>query len=230
MLTKDARVEGRLRYGVGQTSRRRRSYLKTLQEDVTHETERSSERSRERDQRRTVLRQCESSGNLPRPGGAVRKPSRRTAKALAIAPEELLSLAMSSWLLGKVPPATRSRTTAVRLWKTRQLILKYEKTDDINLRQKMVAAALKERSGDDRALRRGSLAADRFQPAAHRGRRDRHEDAAGQGRQKHDVRIAAAAGISSRPLLSSVLIAAARVGREITRAICCQRWAGCRQR
>jgi pimeloyl-ACP methyl ester carboxylesterase len=62
-----------------------------------------------------------------------------------VGPEELMSLAVSSWLLGSVAGETKPETAA-RLWKLRRLILEYEKTDDRAARHKLIAAA---RLGDD---------------------------------------------------------------------------------
>jgi pimeloyl-ACP methyl ester carboxylesterase len=66
-------------------------------------------------------------------------------KKTEVGPTELLSLAMSSWLLGSASGETKPET-ALRLWKTRQLVLDYEKTNDLNLRMKMRQAALQERN------------------------------------------------------------------------------------
>ena len=61
-----------------------------------------------------------------------------------------LSLAASSWLLGSAAGETKPET-GLRLWKTRQLILQYEKTNDLHLRLLLREAALKDR-GNDLAL------------------------------------------------------------------------------
>ncbi len=73
----------------------------------------------------------------------------KDCKKPELGPTELVSLAMSSWLLGSAAGETKPET-AMRLWKTRQLILQYEKTDDMNLRQRMVEEAT--RAGEETKL------------------------------------------------------------------------------
>jgi pimeloyl-ACP methyl ester carboxylesterase len=52
-------------------------------------------------------------------------------------PEELLSLAVSGWLLGKDAAETKFET-AQKLWQSREFVLKYQKTPDPDDRQKLL--------------------------------------------------------------------------------------------
>jgi pimeloyl-ACP methyl ester carboxylesterase len=53
-------------------------------------------------------------------------------------PEQLLSLAVSGWLLGN-RAAENKVEAAVRLWKTRRFVLEYQKTHDLAARQHMLS-------------------------------------------------------------------------------------------
>jgi predicted esterase len=57
-------------------------------------------------------------------------------------PEQLLSLALSGWLLGSAS-AESSPETALRLWRGREMVRKYLRTDDEGERRKLLQAHLK---------------------------------------------------------------------------------------
>src|SRR5262249_27795213 len=54
-----------------------------------------------------------------------------------LGPAQLLALAVSGWLLGS-PSAESSPQVAMSLWKTRQLVLDYQKADDAGGRRKLL--------------------------------------------------------------------------------------------
>lgn len=116
-------------------------YLKSLQEDIAH-PERAIFREAAQEiggelcidnvnRLETFLGQAKQYETFKKDG-----------KKSEVGAAELLSLAMSSWLLGSASGDTKPEA-ALRLWKTRRLILDYEKTDDMNLRQRLVEAAVK---------------------------------------------------------------------------------------
>jgi pimeloyl-ACP methyl ester carboxylesterase len=63
---------------------------------------------------------------------------RQQGKTPEQGPEQLLALAVSGWLLGNTAAETKIEA-AERLWRTRQFVLEYLRTDDRGGRQKMLA-------------------------------------------------------------------------------------------
>src|SRR5262249_39803695 len=55
-----------------------------------------------------------------------------------VTPAELLSLAVTGWLLGGAAAETKPET-AVRLWKTCQLVLRYQTTTDVTARSVLLS-------------------------------------------------------------------------------------------
>lgn len=73
--------------------------------------------------------------------GQVKEVARRKArgKPPQMTAEQLLSLAVSGWLLGS-PSAEARPEAAINLWKTRQMVLEYQQESDATNRQKILAA------------------------------------------------------------------------------------------
>jgi hypothetical protein len=68
---------------------------------------------------------------------------RKQDQTADLGPEQLLSYAISGWLLGS--PASESRPeTALRLWRARQVLIEYLRTDDANVRNRVLGNYLKE--------------------------------------------------------------------------------------
>jgi hypothetical protein len=63
-----------------------------------------------------------------------------------LGPAELLSLAVSGYLLGGAS-AEAKPATAIRLWHARKLVLEYQKTAEVAARQQLLNAYLKDRDG-----------------------------------------------------------------------------------
>ncbi|HZV07415.1 MAG TPA: hypothetical protein VE999_20190 [Gemmataceae bacterium] len=61
----------------------------------------------------------------------------KAGKPSEVSPEQLLSLAISGWLLGSAS-AEMSVETALRLWNGRDMVLNYLRTEDPNKRQQMI--------------------------------------------------------------------------------------------
>ena len=72
--------------------------------------------------------------------GQVKEVTRRKArgKPAQMTPEQLLSLAVSGWLLGS-PSAEARPDAAVNLWKTRQMVLQYQQEDNKAARGRILA-------------------------------------------------------------------------------------------
>ncbi len=62
---------------------------------------------------------------------------RKKGKKSDTTPEQLLSLAVTGWLLGSASAET-SAETAVRLWRGREMILAYLRSDDGGERQQIL--------------------------------------------------------------------------------------------
>jgi hypothetical protein len=63
---------------------------------------------------------------------------REMKRTPAPSPEQLLSLAISGWLMGKAAAETKIET-GLHLWRGRQFVLEYLRTHDLDLRKKMLA-------------------------------------------------------------------------------------------
>jgi pimeloyl-ACP methyl ester carboxylesterase len=68
---------------------------------------------------------------------------RRNGRKPDLGPPELLSLAISGWLLGSPAAETRPET-AQRVWRARHVVLEYLRTTDAAARQKLLAGFVKE--------------------------------------------------------------------------------------
>jgi hypothetical protein len=68
---------------------------------------------------------------------------RKQDRTVDLSPAQLLSYAVSGWLLGN--PASEPRPeTALRLWRARHMVMEYLKTDDTNIRNRVLSNYLKE--------------------------------------------------------------------------------------
>jgi pimeloyl-ACP methyl ester carboxylesterase len=73
---------------------------------------------------------------------------KENGKTPEVSPPELLALAVSGWLLGGTSAETKPET-AIRLWKTRQVVLEYQKTTDVRTRAVLLSTFGRE-TGDTR--------------------------------------------------------------------------------
>src|SRR5439155_24282043 len=62
---------------------------------------------------------------------------RAAGKPAAKKPEELLATAVSGWVKGKAGSTTQS-DLALRLWGARELVLAYQRADDLNTRNRLL--------------------------------------------------------------------------------------------
>jgi pimeloyl-ACP methyl ester carboxylesterase len=76
---------------------------------------------------------------------------RLAGRAPDLAADQLLSLAVSGWLLG-TSSAEANPVLAARLWRTRQMVLDYLRSTDLAERQTMVGAYLKQPSQEQASL------------------------------------------------------------------------------